>query len=212
MVSQACFSIRRKAIAVFTLYDYVEQGILSKKQSFFLQKCVKERKNIVIAGGTGSGKTTFCNALLAMLDKTNDRVLVIEDLPELQINAQDLVSMTTTAHVSMKDLVKGSLRMRPDRIIIGEVRDGAALDLLKAWNTGHPGGICTVHANSIESTPYRFEDLIQEVVANLPRNLILQAVDVIVHIDKNELGNRIIKSIATLEGYKDDSYIFKHYS
>ena len=120
--------------------------------------------------------------------------------------------MCTTPKVSMRDLVKGSLRMRPDRIIIGEVRDGAALELLKAWNTGHPGGICTIHANSAEATPYRFEDLIQEVVTTVPRNLILQAIDLIVFIERNQDGRREIKQIQILEGYDEQNkkYILKN--
>ncbi|MDA7742533.1 ATPase, T2SS/T4P/T4SS family, partial [Francisellaceae bacterium] len=163
-------------------------------------------------GGTGSGKTTFSNALLDILTGTDDRILVIEDLPELQVRVDDLVTMTTTSHVSMRDLVKGSLRMRPDRIIIGEVRDGAALDLLKAWNTGHPGGVCTIHANSVESVPYRLEDLIQEAVITVPRSLILQSVDLIVFISRDKAGKRKITDISELKGYENGEYILEAYS
>ncbi|MFZ9035034.1 MAG: P-type conjugative transfer ATPase TrbB [Francisellaceae bacterium] len=207
VVSQACFAIRRRAIAIFTLDQYVEQGALTQSQASYLKQAVAAHKNIVIVGGTGSGKTTFANALLAELSGTEDRVLVIEDLPELQVEVQDLVSMTTTLYVSMRDLVKGSLRMRPDRIIIGEVRDGSALELLKAWNTGHPGGICTIHANSVESTPYRFEDLIQEAVVTVPRTLILQAIDIIVFIERDKSGKRRITNIVELVGYEHGNYI-----
>ena len=207
VVSQACFSIRRRAVAVFTLEEYVAQGALNSKQADYLKKAVNQRKNIVIVGGTGSGKTTFANALLSELEGTAERVLVIEDLPELQVKVKDLVTMTTTLHISMRDLVKGSLRMRPDRIIIGEVRDGSALDLLKAWNTGHPGGICTIHANSVESAPYRFEDLIQEAVVTVPRTLILQAIDLILFIERDKSGKRRIKEIVELKGYEKDAYV-----
>lgn len=208
VVSQACFSIRRRAVAIFSLDQYVEQGALLESQKQYLKQSMLERKNIVIVGGTGSGKTTFANALLAELSGSDERVLVIEDLPELQVKVEDLVTMTTTLHISMKDLVKGSLRMRPDRIIIGEVRDGSALDLLKAWNTGHPGGVCTIHANSVESTPYRFEDLIQEAVVRVPRTLILQAIDIIVFIERDKSGKRKIKDIVELAGYENNQYIF----
>ena len=211
VVAQACFSIRRRAVAVFTLGQYVEQGALTHTQAQLLKSAMLERKNIVIVGGTGSGKTTFANALLAHLSGADDRVLVIEDLPELQVKVQDLVTMTTTSSVSMKDLVKGSLRMRPDRIIIGEARDGSALDLLKAWNTGHPGGVCTIHANSVESTPYRFEDLIQEAVVTVPRTLILQAIDLIVFISRDKAGKRKIRDLVELTGYENGQYMLKAY-
>ena len=207
VVTRACFSIRRRAVAVFTIDEYVAQGALTAEAATFLKNAIQMRKNIVIVGGTGSGKTTFANALLAELQNSKDRILVIEDLPELQVKVEDLVTMTTTLHVSMRDLVKGSLRMRPDRIIIGEVRDGSALDLLKAWNTGHPGGVCTIHANSVESTPYRFEDLIQEAVVTVPRTLILQAIDLIVFIERDKSGNRKIKNLAELKGYDNGKYL-----
>lgn len=205
VVSRPCFAIRKKAVQVFTLEQYVEAGSMSQSVFEMLKKAVLDRQNIIVVGGTGSGKTTFSNALLHLMNGTDERVLVIEDLPELQLTAEDVVFMSTTNTVSMRDLVRGSLRMRPDRIIIGEVRSGAALDLLKAWNTGHPGGVCTIHANSVESTPFRLEDLIQEVVVTVPRNLILQAVDLIVFIERDKAGNRKIEDVARLKGYNDDA-------
>ena len=212
VVAKPTFAIRKKATHIFTLEDYLEKKSLTSENLLLLRQAVKERRNIVIVGGTGSGKTTFANALVSELNGSADRILVLEDLPELQIKAEDVVFMCTTPKVSMRDLVKGSLRMRPDRIIIGEVRDGAALELLKAWNTGHPGGICTIHANSAEATPYRFEDLIQEVVTTVPRNLILQAIDLIVFIERNQDGRREIKQIQILEGYDEQNkkYILKN--
>lgn len=209
VVHQATFSIRRRAKSIFTLDEYVKQGALTQTQSDYLKRAVLERKNIIIVGGTGSGKTTFANALLDVLHGADDRILVLEDLPELQVRVDDLVDMTTSTYVSMHDLVKGSLRMRPDRIIIGEVRDGAALDLLKAWNTGHPGGICTLHANSAESTPYRLEDLIQEAVVTVPRNLILQAIDLITFIQRDKKGIRRITDIMELVGFDGEKYQLK---
>lgn len=209
VVAQSTFAIRKRATQIFTLDDYIAQGSVSSLQAEFLREAVLNRKNILIAGGTGTGKTTFANALLALLSDTPDRILILEDLPELQILSEDVVIMNTTDSVSMRDLVKGSLRMRPDRIIVGEVRDGAALELLKAWNTGHPGGICTLHANSIESTPYRLEDLIREVSASIPHYLISEAIDVVVFIERLKDGNRRIRDIARLMHHDSGKYEFE---
>ena len=209
VVKRATFSIRKRAINIFTLDDYVKQDSLTLKQANLLKQMIVERKNILIVGGTGSGKTTFANALLAELKDCKDRIIVIEDLPELQVEVDDLVSMTTTENITMRHLVKGCLRMRPDRIIIGEIRDGTALDLLKAWNTGHPGGLCTIHANSIESAPHRLEDLIQEAVVTASKKMILQAIDIIVFIKRDEItSRRKVSDIVELTDYKDNKYIF----
>ena len=199
VVLAPCFAIRKRAKRIFTLQDYQAQKALTAGQAQLLSQLVKDKKNMVIAGGTGSGKTTFANALLHELTGSEDRIIVIEDLPELQLDADDVVSMVTVPSVGMRDLVKGSLRMRPDRIIIGEVRDGAALELLKSWNTGHPGGICTIHANSAESTPSRFEDLIQEVVVSVSKQLIAEAIDVIIYIERTKAGQHQIKTIQRLD-------------
>lgn len=206
VVKQPAFAIRKRAIHIFTLGDYVAQGTLPQKMANFLKDAVLARKNILIAGGTASGKTTFANALLDVLRDSNDRIIVLEDLPELQIASPDVVMLGTTDTVNMRELVKGTLRMRPDRIIMGEVRDGAALELLKAWNTGHPGGICTLHANNLEGTPYRIEDLIREVVLSIPHNLILQAIDLIVFIERQKDGNRKITEIGKLSGFEHNRY------
>ncbi len=209
VVSQPTFAIRKRALQIFSLQAYVDAGTLTQSVCNYLQQAVKARKNVMIVGGTGSGKTTFANALLAELAGCDDRILVIEDLPELQLKAKDVVHMVTTPQVTMRDLVKGSLRMRPDRIIIGEVRDGSALELLKGWNTGHPGGVCTLHANSAESAPLRLEDLIQEVVVTVPRNLITQAIDLIVFIERGQAGQRHIRQICELSGYHNGHYQLK---
>ncbi len=209
VVVQPTFAIRKRATKIYTLDDYVQQGSLDKTKKEKLIAAVQNRKNIIIVGGAGSGKTTFANALLHEIKNDSARILVLEDLPELQIHAEDTVHMCTTPSVNMRQLVKGSLRMRPDRIIIGEVRDSSALDMLKAWNTGHPGGICTLHANSIESTPRRLEDLIQEGVANVPRNLILEAIDFIVFIARRKTGKYRVESISKLVGFEKNEYRFK---
>jgi len=194
IVKEPAFTIRKRAISVFSLDDYVKSQSLTQKQADLLREAVLNKENILIAGGTASGKTTFANALLMELESTKDRVIVLEDLPELQVKAKDLVTLRTSASKSMRDLVKGVLRMRPDRIVIGEVRDGAALDLLKAWNTGHPGGVCTLHANSASATIARLEDLIHEAVEVVPKRLIEEAIDWIVFM-KRENGLYVIASI-----------------
>lgn len=196
VVVAPAFAIRKRAIRIFTLDDYVENGSLTKEQAKHLRMAIKERKNILVAGGTSSGKTTFVNALLYELKDCKDRVVMLEDLPELQITVADCVKLMTTSSISMRDLVKGVLRMRPDRIIIGEVRDGAALELLKAWNTGHPGGICTIHANSPEATISRLEDLVHEVVSVVPAHLIREAIDLIVFMQRDHVGGYKVSSIA----------------
>jgi len=195
IVSEPTFTIRKRAIRVFSLDDYIQANSISAEKANYLRKAISQRKNILIAGGTASGKTTFANALLRELKNAEDRVIVLEDLPELQVTVSDYVKLKTSETKSMRDLVKGVLRMRPDRIIIGEVRDSAALELLKAWNTGHPGGICTIHANSPESTLTRLEDLVQEAVAVVPERLIQQAIDIIVFMRRDEQGRYLIESI-----------------
>ncbi|ODN44061.1 P-type conjugative transfer ATPase TrbB [Piscirickettsia litoralis] len=207
VVEGPTFAIRKQTQQKLTLENYQDKGLLTAGQREYLLKALAERKNILIAGGTSSGKTTFVNAMLRELDESDDRILVLEDLPELQANAKDVVFMRTSEQVDMRMLVKGSLRMRPDRIIIGEVRDGAALDLLKAWNTGHPGGLCTLHANSAEDAPYRLEDLLQEVVPVVPHNLIVRTLDVVVHLARDSKGMRRVRQIAHIRDYQQGRYV-----
>jgi len=198
IVSAPCFSIRKGAVSIFTLDDYVSAGTMSKNQADALQYAVTSRLNILIVGGTSSGKTTLANALLAEIAKTNDRVLILEDTRELQCTAKDTVALRTYgAKVTLADLVRSTLRLRPDRIIIGEVRGPEALDMLKAWNTGHPGGITTVHANSAIAGLARIEQLILEGISSVPRTLIAEAVDVIVYISGRGEARRI-ETIARL--------------
>jgi type IV secretion system protein TrbB len=165
---------------VFTLDDYVAAGITTASQAVFLRRAVAARKNILVAGGTSTGKTTLVNALLAEIAKTADRVVLIEDTRELQCAAPNLVALRTKDGVAtLSDLVRSALRLRPDRIPIGEVRGPEALDLLKAWGTGHPGGIGTLHAGSAIGALRRLEQLVQEIVITVPRALIAETIDVI---------------------------------
>jgi len=199
-----CFSIRKPAARIYTLLDYVRDGIMTAEAARLLAQAAVERRNILVAGGTSSGKTTLANALLAEVAVLGERVILIEDTRELQSAAPDTVALRTRPGiVNMTDLVRSTLRLRPDRIIVGEVRGGEALDMLKAWNTGHPGGIATVHANSAMSALYRLEQLVQECVATIPRRLIAEAIDMIVFISGRGLGRRV-ETIAGVAGLDRD--------
>jgi P-type conjugative transfer ATPase TrbB len=200
VVAAPTFAIRKPAVAVFTLSDYVVAGIMSSHRANALRSAVAARRNILVAGGTSSGKTTLTNALLAEVAKTSDRVVLIEDTRELQCQAPNLVALRTKdGVVSLSDLVRSSLRLRPDRIPIGEVRGPEALDLLKAWGTGHPGGIGTIHAGSALGALRRLEQLIQEAVVTVPRALIAETINVIAVLSGR--GNeRRLAELARVEG------------
>lgn len=199
-----CFSIRKPAARVYGLADYIADGIMTADVAQRLSRAVLERRNILIAGGTSSGKTTLANALLAEMANLDERVILIEDTRELQSPAPDTVALRTRAgSVSMADLVRSTLRLRPDRIIVGEVRGPEALDMLKAWNTGHPGGIATVHANSAAAALYRLEQLVQESVVTVPRRLIAEAIDMIVFVAGRGLARRV-ETLARVAGLDPD--------
>ena len=189
------FSIRKRPALIWTLDDYVSGGVMSSRQADILRVAARDRLNILISGGTGSGKTTLANAVLAEPAFADDRVFLVEDTPELQCSAWDLVSVLTRRRpvaIGVVDLVRDALRMRPDRIVVGEMRDGAAaLETLKSWNTGHPGGLSTIHANTADDVLRRVEDLIAEVSAATPQRAIAQAVDRIVHIRRTDAGRRV---------------------
>ena len=200
VVTAPAFAIRKPAVAVFSLADYVEAGIMSAHQADILRSGVAERLNILVAGGTGTGKTTLTNALLAEVAATSDRVVLIEDTRELQCAAPNLVAMRTRDGVaSLSDLVRSSLRLRPDRIPIGEVRGAEALDLLKAWGTGHPGGIGTIHAGSAIGALRRMEQLIQEAVVTVPRALIAETINLIAVLVRDGSGRRLAE-LARVQG------------
>jgi type IV secretion system protein VirB11 len=201
-----CFAIRKPAQRIYTLADYVRDGIMSAEVARDLSLAVVERRNLLVAGGTSSGKTTLANALLAELAPRDERVILIEDTRELQCAAPDTVALRTRPGVvGMADLVRSTLRLRPDRIIVGEVRGGEALDMLKAWNTGHPGGIATVHANNARSALYRLEQLIQEAAVAVPRRLIAEAIDLILFIEGRGTARRLaaLEAVEGLDGAGD---------
>lgn len=200
VVAAPSFAIRKPAVAVFTLDDYVRAGIMSEGQAGILRGAVATRQNILVAGGTSTGKTTLTNALLAEIAKTSDRVVLIEDTRELQCTSPNLVALRTKDSVAtLSDLVRSALRLRPDRIPIGEVRGAEALDLLKAWGTGHPGGVGTIHAGSTIGTLRRMEQLIQEAVVTVPRALIAETINIIAVLVRDGSGRRLAE-LARVEG------------
>jgi len=210
VVSSPCFAIRKPAITVFPLDSYVEQGIMTQTQCDAIKKAVRDHKNILVVGGTGSGKTTLINAVIQeMVDNDpNERVFIIEDTGEIQCSAINCVQYHTTLEVSMTDLLKTTLRMLPDRIIVGEVRGSEALDLLDSWNTGHDGGAGTLHANSAESALQRLKSLVTRN-KHAPSDiepLIAEAVHVIVQINRKSEVRRV-EAILEIVGYENGNYI-----
>jgi type IV secretion system protein VirB11 len=187
-------AIRQRPARIYTLDDYLAAGIAEADQVAALRDFLLARRNIIVAGGAGSGKTTLLNALLAEPCLANGRLIVLEDIPELQVSSANTVQLLTRRadpQVTLRDLVQVALRLRPDRIIVGEVRDGAALDVLKAWNTGHPGGLLTLHANSARDAMSRLEDLCLEAQTASPQRLIAAAADLVVFIARTSEGRRI---------------------
>ena len=204
VVTAPTFAIRKPAIAVFSLDDYVGAGVMDAGQAVALRVAVTSRKNILVAGGTSTGKTTLTNALLAEVAKSADRVVIIEDTRELQCAAPNLIAMRTKDGVAtLSDLVRSSLRLRPDRIPIGEVRGPEALDLLKAWGTGHPGGIGTIHAGTAIGALRRLEQLIQEIVVTVPRALIAETID-LVAVLSGRGSERRLAELSAVTGLKSD--------
>ena len=204
VVAAPAFAIRKPASIVFTLDDYVAAGIMTADQAATLRAAVASRANILVAGGTSTGKTTLTNAILAEVAKTADRVVIIEDTRELQCAAPNVVAMRTKDGVaSLSDLVRSSLRLRPDRIPIGEVRGAEALDLLKAWSTGHPGGIGTIHAGSGIGALRRLEQLIQEAVVTVPRALIGETIDLVAVLAGRGSARRLAE-LVRVEGLGPD--------
>jgi P-type conjugative transfer ATPase TrbB len=207
IVDRPTFAIRKKATKIFTFADYVKAGIMTIEQRDVLLGHIRAKHNILVAGGTGSGKTTLCNAILHAIAELHPeaRMVIIEDTRELQCPIENKVMLRTSDTIDMTRLLKVTLRLRPDGIGLGEVRDKAALAMVKAWNTGHGLGVCTTHANTAESALTRIENLIQEAGVPPNRAVIAEAINCVVSIQKTKEGRRI-DGICTVKGATESSY------
>ena len=209
LVATPSFSIRKHSHHAFDLEHYVATKQLSTEHYHYLVNAIDERQNVLIAGGTGSGKTTFANALLQKMIATGDRIITVEDTPELVLDSNIGLQIITKASIAYdaRTAIKDTLRLRPDRIVLGELRDGACLDLVKAWNTGHSGGLTTLHANSSELALTRVESLIAEVSVNIPRELIAQTINFVVYIERRG-SRRVVADVKRITGFHNNNYVF----
>ncbi|HFQ9740798.1 TPA: P-type conjugative transfer ATPase TrbB [Escherichia coli] len=210
LVAGPTFAIRKKASRIFLLDEYVDKGVMTRVQADFICRAIAAHKNILVIGGTGSGKITLLNAIIAEIVRQfpDERICIIEDTGELQCAALNFVQYHTTINVTMTDILRLILRMRPDRIFVGETRGPEALDMLDAWNTGHEGGAASLHANNTLSALTRLRSLISRNPF-APREIepvIGEAVNVIVQISKTSEGRRI-KEIREIQGYENGEYI-----
>ncbi|CAK7032955.1 MAG: Putative conjugal transfer protein [Desulfovibrio sp.] len=205
-------SLRKKASRVFTLEEYAAAGSITARAIDIIEDAVRRRLNIVVVGGTSSGKTTFVNAVIDAIFRLtpSHRLLILEDTAELQSQSPNTVFLRTSvlAEVDMRKLAKVSMRYAPKRILVGEVRDSAALEMLKLWNTGHPGGVSTFHADSAEEALPRLEELVEEAGLGPKQKLIGRAVDLAVYMEKTPDNRRRISSIVKVNkfNHKEDFY------
>ncbi|PDT82148.1 P-type conjugative transfer ATPase TrbB [Sinorhizobium sp. BJ1] len=207
VVAKPAFTIRRRASRLIPLDDYVRSGVMTEYQSSTIRSAISSRLNIIISGGTGSGKTTLANAVINEIVKSapEDRLVILEDTAEIQCAAENAVLLHTSDTVDMARLLKSTMRLRPDRIVVGEVRDGAALTLLKAWNTGHPGGVATIHSNTAMSALRRLEQLTAEASQQPMHEVIGEAVDLIVSIERTPRGRRV-RDVIQVERFVNGQY------
>ena len=208
-------TIRKFAKNLESIDDLLLKGTLTKDMALFLEACVKAKLNILISGGTGTGKTTLLNILSSFIDN-EERIITIEDAAELRLNQSHVISLETRTtnyegegEVTIRDLVRNSLRMRPDRIIVGEVRGKEAFDMMQAMNTGHEGSITTLHANTPVDATNRLETLIlmneMEIPVSAVRGYIENTIDIVVQIDRLSDGKRKVTSICEVDGIKDNN-------
>ncbi len=214
IVGAPTFAIRKKASAIFTLEQYVEGGLMTPAHRAVIAEAVAAHRNILVVGGTGSGKTTLTNAIIQEIVTQNphERLVIIEDTGEIQCAAPNSVTYHTTSEIPMTKLLRTTLRMRPDRILVGEVRGPEALDLLMAWNTGHEGGVATIHANDAHAGLSRLSALIS-MHPDSPHPsepLIGEAVHLLIHITKTAEGSRKINSVVAVQGFQDGRYLTKN--
>ncbi len=212
-------TIRKFSKKMNDIDDLIRMGTLTAHMALFLQACVKAKLNIIISGGTGTGKTTLLNILSSFIDE-EERIITIEDAAELRLHQSHVISLETRmvnyegeGEITIRDLVRNSLRMRPDRIIVGEVRGKEAFDMLQAMNTGHEGSITTLHANSPEDAINRLETMMLMNDMELPvyaiRNYIDKAIDIVIQIERLSDGKRKITSISEVIGLKDEKLCLK---
>lgn len=208
IVTAPCFTIRRKALGIFSLDRYVADGIMTDAQRALICAAVDQHQNIVVCGGTGTGKTTLTNAIIDYMASrwAGERLVIIEDTLEIQCRSENFTILRTADGVDMLRLLKVTMRLRPDRILVGEVRGAEALALVKAWNTGHPGGVCTVHANDTHAALVRLESLIAEASFAPMQKVIAEAVNVVVSMAKTSAGRRVT-DVATVSGYDGTNYV-----
>ena len=208
-------TIRKFSKTPFTATDLIKFGSISPKMVSFLEACVKGKMNIIVSGGTGSGKTTLLNVLSGYIPN-NERIVTIEDAAELQLMQEHVVTMESrppnlegSGQITIRDLVRNSLRMRPDRIIVGEVRSGETLDMLQAMNTGHDGSLTTAHANSPRELMSRMETMVLMSGMELPvraiREQIHSALDIVVHQSRLKDGSRKVVNITEVVGMEGDT-------
>jgi len=212
VVVRPSFAIRKKASRVFSLAEYVRKGIMTEAQRLGVIEAVKSRRNILVVGGTGTGKTTLLNAIILVISEVSPehRVVIIEDTVELQCSSKNVVQLRTSDTVTMQGLLRVTMRLRPDRILVGEVRGAEALALLKAWNTGHPGGLATVHANDASSGLLRIKQLIEEGLqgGKADPEVIAEAVGLVVVIQKTSVApGRRVSEMVRVEGYESGAYV-----
>jgi len=203
VVRRPCFAMRKPAQVLYTLDDYVSDRIMTDRQADTFRDAIDRRDNILIGGGTGSGKTTLAGALINEMVGRSDpseRYVIIEDTLEIQCRATNVVQLHTAEAADLGRLVRATMRLRPDRIVIGEVRGGEALALLKAWLTGHPGGVTTIHANSARSALTRLSSLVQEAGVPPQPELIAETIKLIAFITRTPAGRRVTELIH-VEGY-----------
>lgn len=212
IVSAPSFTLRKRSEIVYSLNDYIETSRLTSYQANILSELVINRQNILVCGGPGSGKTTVTNALISEAVKAdeNQRFVILEDTPELQCNAAHKTSMISSINVNMTALLRTTMRMRPDRILVGEVRGAECLDMLKAWNTGCPGGICTIHANGSKEAIQRILDLTMESnLSSPPISLVSHTINAIVSVTRKGSQKGFISEIIKVKGHKNDGFQFE---
>ena len=235
IVRNPVFAVRLKPRKIFTIEDYEHSGVLTCKEdplnafrsrdSFLnsirglthgeiIREAIVAKRNILIVGATGSGKTTFLNACLDMLARLapNDRVVSIEDTTELQSSVKNYVDLRTAGNISMLDCLRACMRLKPTRIVVGEVRGAEAHTLLKAWNTGHPGGMATIHANDALSGLIRLETLVAEATPAPQQSLIAEAVDIVVFVDEESslAAGRKVRQVVFVAGSENGRYVIEH--